>query len=145
MSVSSSVWSLQFPTAWAYLPHLYEKPWGGEDWEPDWFSYICIQCLEAMRKEPPPPHPRSLAALQLQTTWEKGRAIYIFKNGSGMKVIGAAESVNKCNTEKERKTDDTWNLLAEICGRIRALVTFKMLPCCASHLLNQIWSHFDIS
>lgn len=34
--------------------------------------------------------------MQLQTTWEKDRAIYTFKNGSGMKVIGAAESVNKC-------------------------------------------------
>lgn len=63
-----------------------------------------------------------LLALQLQTTWEKAAAIYIFKNGSGMKVIGAAESVNKCNTrrkkeeekKKERRCDDTWNVLAEI-------------------------------
>lgn len=37
--------------------------------------------------------PCSLIALQLQTTLEKDRAIYIFKNGSGMKVTGAAESV----------------------------------------------------
>lgn len=50
--------------------------------------------------------------LQLQTTWEKDGAIYIFKNGSGMKVIGAAESVNKCNA-KRKNCDDTWNLLAE--------------------------------
>lgn len=41
--------------------------------------------------------------LQLQTTWEKDRAIYIFKNGSGMEVIGAAGSVNKCNNKKKKE------------------------------------------
>lgn len=50
MSVTSSVWSLQFPTASAYLLHLYEKP---VKREPGWLSYICIQCLEAMRREQP--------------------------------------------------------------------------------------------
>lgn len=59
MSVSSSVWSLQFPTAWAYLLHLYEKLWRGEGWEPGWLSYICIQCLKAMRKEHLPLQPDS--------------------------------------------------------------------------------------
>lgn len=44
----------------------------------------------------------SLQLLQLQTTWEKDRAISIFKNGSGMKVIGAAECVNK-NNYREKK------------------------------------------
>lgn len=63
--------------------------------------------------------------MQLQTTWEKDRAIYTFKNGSGMKVIGAAESVNKCKG-KIKNCGDTWNL---------EKVT---LPCFASHLLNQI-------
>lgn len=57
MSVSLSVWSLQFPTAWAYLLHLYEKLWGGEGWEPVWLYYICIQCLEAMHKEHLPLQP----------------------------------------------------------------------------------------
>lgn len=40
--------------------------------------------------------------------------------------------------EKKNKSDDTWNLLAEIHGHIRELVTLKMLLCFASHLLNQI-------
>lgn len=52
MSESSSVWSLQFPTAGAYLPHLNEKPWVGEDWGALPFCYICIQCLQE-RSSPP--------------------------------------------------------------------------------------------
>lgn len=33
-----------------------------------------------------------------------------------MKVIGAAESVNKC--KRKKNCDDTWNLLAEILGAL---------------------------
>lgn len=66
-------------------------------------TYVYSVWRQCVKSSPPPP-PHSLGALQLQTTWEKGRAIYIFKNGSGMKLIGTAESVNKCDTKRKKKS-----------------------------------------
>lgn len=77
------------------------------------FSYICIRCLEAMRKEHLPLQPGGVTTTNnLGEGWSH---LYIQKwvRDEGNR----SNSVNKC-AKKKKDCDDTWNLLTEIRGAL---------------------------